>query len=197
MSISTLATNELIRTEGQFLQEQAKPRVDEISATLIPKLNLTAPQADMLISEGLFPLAKDEPVKSGAASAAFDALVKYIPTEVITLYVAAVSILPALKQTFPVLTEACVYWFFVVFTPVLFLVILLGKRREAKLDLFPPLRHWPWWKLVASTIAFSVWSLAIPGNPYLHGDLSGGIAAFGALLVSTFLTLLQPIFEDA
>ena len=53
----------------------------------------------------------------------------------------------------------------------------------------------PWWKLVASTIAFSVWALAVPNTPYLNSQSGKIVAAFGALFVSTLLTLLEPIFE--
>lgn len=162
---------------------------------LFSKLNLSGKQVDILQEEGLFPLATSDPIKPGQASNVFDALARYIPTEAVTLYVAAASAMGALKETFPHLTEAGVYWFFVIFTPILFFIIFLGKRSEAKLKLFPPIKQWPWWKLIASTVAFAVWALAIPTTPYFKGIAGGAVAAFGAVLISTFLTLLQPIFE--
>ena len=55
--------------------------------------------------------------------------------------------------------------------------------------------NWPWWKLVASTIAFSVWALAIP--PLLSGDAGKVVAGFGAVLVSTMLGLIGDIVEPA
>jgi len=195
MSLSSLVTEEIRRTEPLFLQKQTKSLVNAASSRLVSKLNLSGTQVNILQDEGLFPLAKSDPIKPGQASNAFDALARYIPTEAVTLYVAAASAIGALKETFPRLTEAGVYWFFVIFTPILFFLIFLGKRREAKLKLFPPIKKWPWWKLIASTVAFAVWALAIPVTPYLQGVAGGTVAAFGALLVSTFLTLLQPIFE--
>jgi len=194
MSLSSLATVEIRRTEPQFLKNHAKPLVDAATMGLVPMLNLTGPQINTL-KDGLEPVAIAEPVQPGPASNALDALTRYIPTESVTLYVASASAMAALQETFGI-TAASVYWFFVIFTPILFLIIFTGKRKEAKLTLFPPINQWPWFKLVASTVAFAVWGLAIPTTPYLHGVAGGSIAAFGALLISTFLALLQPIFES-
>jgi hypothetical protein len=49
--------------------------------------------------------------------------------------------------------------------------------------------------MIASTLAFMVWALAVPSSPYLTGESGKVIAAFGAILISTFLTLLEPVFE--
>ena len=194
MSLSSLAREELLRTERQLLSERAKPLVLNTASSLGPKLDLKGTQLDVL-AEDLLPLATAEPVEPGKASNAFDSLSKYIPTEAVTLYVAAASAMSAFKETFPSVKEAGVYWSFVIFTPILFLIIFAGKRREANLKMFPPIVKWPWWKIISSTVAFAVWALAIPTTPYLQGPAGGAVAAFGAVLVSTFLTLLQPIFE--
>ena len=55
------------------------------------------------------------------------------------------------------------------------------------------MKSWPWWKLIASTIAFSVWALAVP--PLIQGDAGKVVAGFGALLVSTLLGLIGNIVE--
>jgi hypothetical protein len=60
--------------------------------------------------------------------------------------------------------------------------------------LFPDsLKHWPWWKLVAGTIAFMVWALAVP--PLVTSDAGKIVSAFAAILVSTFLTLVGAVVE--
>lgn len=132
-----------------------------------------------------------------AASGVLDALSRYIPVEIVTLYIAALSALPALTETFASVSDVRLYWFFAALTPVLFLLVVAGKRRRTGLSALPALRHWPWWKLLASTIAFIVWALAVPTTPYLAGPAGKVVAAFGALLVSTFLTLLEPIFDPS
>ncbi len=149
------------------------------------------------LSEDLLPLAAESPTEKTKASSALDSLARYIPTEVITLYVAASSAMPALAATFEFATPETLYWIFGVgLTPLLALLIFVGKRRGAGLRALPPtVKKWPWWKLIASTVAFLVWALAVPTTPYLTGAAGKVVAAFGAVLVSTFLTLLEAIFE--
>ena len=124
---------------------------------------------------------------------ALTALVGYIPTEVITLYVAALSAQAALHAAFNVIDAATILWFFVALTPVLLLLIYLSKV-AATGDALPGPKQWPWWKMCAATIAFFVWALAVPGNPYLK-DAAAAVAGLGAMLVSTLLNILTPIFE--
>jgi len=128
-------------------------------------------------------------------SAAFEALARYIPTEVVTLYIAAASAMGALKQALPGVNETNTYWFFVVVTPLAFLVVYAGKRLANNETALPGLAQWPWWKLVAATAAFAVWALAVPTTPYLTGVAGGAVAAFFATFVSVLLSLLAPLFE--
>lgn len=121
-------------------------------------------------------------------------LIKYIPTESITLYVAAVSAAPALKAFAPRI-EVTVYWLFGLLTPILFALILIGKRKAAGGNQTGVFGNWPWWKTIAATVAFLVWALAVPGPPDIPYDTSGAIAGVFALFISTFLSILEPIFE--
>jgi hypothetical protein len=125
-----------------------------------------------------------------------DSLVKYIPVESTTLYLAAVSAQAAILAAVPFFTPLFAYWFFALLTPVLFLLILAGQRRDKGLTRFPPFRQLPWWKLLASFTAFLAWGLAIPSNPYSStSPLRGAAFAFLALFVSTILSLLENLFE--
>jgi hypothetical protein len=196
MSLTSLVDEEVIRTDQLFLRERLGPRVGEYVQRIAPKYSISG----NLIGdfhEDLLPLAAEPPTERTKASNALDSLVRYLPTEVITLYVAASAAMSALTATFPVVTGAGLYWSFgLLLTPTLFLLVFAGKRRSSGLPAFPSsLRRWPWWKLGASTVAFLVWALAIPTTPYMSGDAGKVVAAFAALLVSTFLTLLEPIFE--
>ena len=134
------------------------------------------------------PAAEDNRVTN-----ALTALVGYFPTEIITLYVAALSARTALQATFPVIDAAAILWFFVILTPLLLLLIYISKV-AATGDKLPGPAIWPWWKMFAATVAFFVWALAVPGNPYLN-DTGAAVAGLGAMLVSTLLTMLTPIFE--
>jgi hypothetical protein len=134
------------------------------------------------------PVAEDNRVTN-----ALNALVGYIPTEIITLYVAALSAEAALHAAFGAIDAAAILWFFVALTPVLLLLIYLSKV-AATGEALPGPTLWPWWKMCAATIAFFVWALAVPGNPYLH-ETASAVAGLGAMLVSTLLNVVTPIFE--
>jgi hypothetical protein len=110
--------------------------------------------------------------------------------------VAATAAFSSLNTTFPSLSAYRLYWIFVVLTPLLFLLIYVGKRRSQNLSFLPPSPlQWPWWKLIAATIAFMVWALAVP--PLVSSDAGKVVAAFGALLVSTMLSLVGGVVEPS
>lgn len=146
-------------------------------------------------------LALDAAAKSGAIvqpplkDDVLAGLTKYIPTESVTLYVAAVSSLPALQGTG--VTPTIIFWAFICLTPILMLLLFLRQLALAGKDWKISVAQWPWWRIIASTVAFGIWALAVPGNPLSFSDsaVSGVIAGFAALFVSTFLNILAPFFE--
>lgn len=141
--------------------------------------------------------AKNEKtVLENSTSKARNILFKYIPTESVTLYIAGISASPALLKTLSWLTPTVMYWFFGFFTPILVLLIYFGKLKASNLTIpIYSLRKWPWWKMVAATVAFFVWGLAVPGNPYVHGENASALAGFVAIFSSTILSLLEPLFD--
>ena len=178
MSLSSLADEEVANA-------QRRVSVTDYGAGLVAPRNLTTLNLrDRTASRG-----------TTAAATVLDALARYVPTEIVTLYLTAISAMPALTATFTQVTDVRMYWFFAILTPILLLLVIAGKRRREGLSPFPGWNDMPWWKLVASTIAFSVWALAVPNTPYLNSQSGKIVAAFGALLVSTLLTLFEPIFE--
>jgi hypothetical protein len=75
-------------------------------------------------------------------------------------------------------------------------LVAIRKRRTEGLSVLPQgLGEWPWWKLIACTIAFAVWALAIP--PLVNSDPGEVVAGFGALLISTFLSLVGGVVDPA
>jgi hypothetical protein len=189
MSIARLADEEILRTDKQNLV--VAPRVALQLDPVFANLGITADVATQL-REAAQPLAAASPLQNTPSSSALDGLVRYIPTESITLFVAATAAINSLTTTFPLLTPLRLYWFFVVLTPILFLLIYIGKRRSQNLRLLPEsIAEWPWWKLIASTIAFMVWALAVP--PLVDSDAGKVVAAFGALLVSTMLSVVGAV----
>ena len=124
-----------------------------------------------------------------------NALVKYIPTEIVTMYVASVSTIQSLRSALPFFDARFLYWGFTVLTPCLLVLMYASKRATEGLPTLPKLREMPWWKMTASSVAFMVWALAVPGNPYIAGDGAPIVAGFGAIVISTLLSLLEPIFD--
>lgn len=194
MSIATLADEEIRVTEWGKQRSGQAPAIAETATRIQKRFHLTASQIAELDQE-LSPLAEAPPEEKSKASSAFDALVRFIPTETVTLYVAALAAMPAFEATFSWIDRTSAYWTFAVLTPILVILIILGKRRTAGLPVLPSLWKWPWFKMFAATIAFLVWALAVPSSPYLTGEAGKVVAAFGAVLVSTILTLLEPVFS--
>lgn len=151
---------------------------------------------DSMPPEHLAMAVAREAYEDNQVTNALSMLVKYIPTESITLYIAALSAADALKDFSGRLTPKFIYWFFAILTPTLVLVIYFGKRKVARLQpTIPHLREWPWWKTIAASIAFLVWALAVPSNPYVAGALKSALVGFLAVFVSTILSVFEPLFD--
>jgi hypothetical protein len=190
MSIASLANDEILRTDRRNLD--LRPIIAANLNPVIAALQLGEPAATQLRT-AMQPVAAASPVQPTPGSSALDGLVKYIPTESITLYVAATA---AITKDFKWLTPDCLYWGFVGLTPILFLLVYMGKRRSQDLPVLPQqLIQWPWWKLIACTVAFAFWALAVP--PLITTEGGKFVAAFGALLVSTLLSLIGAVVEPA
>jgi len=136
------------------------------------------------------------PTPTGAAAPpkdsrqeALDSLTKYIPTETITLYVAAMAAASALVQVWKYLTPLTIYWTFAFLTPVLFVLFKLTESTKLTLD------KGFWFDLIAATVAYLIWALAVPGNPYAITPEAAVAAAFGALFVSTILQRIEMIIK--
>lgn len=194
MSLASLARDEIVKKEQPALQRLQRPEVIELTARLAQEHQIDVSGVDSLADE-LLPLAAKQPVEGGKGASALDKLIKYIPTESVTLYLATVSAIGSQEAAKQGSASFWVFWLFVGLTPVLFLLIYIGKRRSASLAALPATKDFPWWKLLASTIAFGSWALAVPGSPYQSMIGGGAIAALLAVFVSTFLSLLEPIFD--
>ena len=139
--------------------------------------------------------APGDGLKDSTLTNAANALAKYIPKEVVTLYIAGLSAGPAFKSVLGFGNRALFYWAFVVITGPLYLFVYLSFLRANQKPI-PPWRRWPWWRLVASVIAFATWALAVPGNSLISGTAGGLVAGFMALIVSTLLTLADPWLDN-
>ena len=116
-----------------------------------------------------------------------------------TLYVAALSAMPAIAATFAAVTEVRLYWFFVAFTPVLLLLVLAGKATWRRIQRLPILEGLAVVEAGSVDGGISHLGARDTRHPVPPGRAGQVVAAFGALSSSPsdLLTLLEPIFEPS
>lgn len=111
-------------------------------------------------------------------------LATFVPTESITIYLAALATASALRQEFPFFTAERMYWGGAMLTAILFVIMVLTERAKIDMALW---RGFPFWRLTAAIIAFLCWALAVPNSPYLSSDSGRAVAAFIAIFGSVML----------
>jgi hypothetical protein len=202
MSIASLASAEIQRVEGQGLTDRSVENLVERAVQLGADHNIAPEHIRPLLLNTFRAAPASQSTTLGAGvpatstSNALQVLVKYIPTESATLYLAAASASKALSTTISFFTPLFSYWFFAVLTPILLLLAVFAGRRALKLpSVVPPVAQWPWWKMFASFVAFLAWGLAVPTNPFSTSPLQGAAFAFFAVFVSTLLSILEGVFE--
>ena len=137
-----------------------------------------------------------------AADDRFEALTRYIPTETITLFVAAMSVQQMLHGLWSPLGPWALYWTFALLTPTIQLGLTWLKQREAEVAAGgpkAPFRPRPW-PVIAALIAYLVWALSVPSlvpTDTPHGLAVHAVAAVGALFVSTVLSVGDKIANVA
>jgi len=138
---------------------------------------------------------------------AMQVLFGYIPTEVLTLYVAVVaavhpSTAGAEAITVPPTTTVQpedwgIFWSFLVATPVILWLVYAAKMKSAQKPLPISFSAWPLWEMFAATVAYVAWAFALPGTPFRQFEnwYSAGLAGVAVLVASTVLGLLAPLFQ--
>jgi hypothetical protein len=131
---------------------------------------------------------------SATAADALDALMAYIPTEILVLYVA---VLAAAQDTGGP-GGPLVWWpffSFLVATPIVVWLVYAGKLRGMGRNLPLRITKWPKWEMVAATAAYVAWALALPETPFRGFPwYNSALAGVAVLVVSAVLGLLAPIF---
>jgi hypothetical protein len=121
----------------------------------------------------------------------------YIPTEVLTLYVAVVA---ALRGNDAKLLGVSwiTFWTFVVLTPLIVWLVYAAKVRASNRPLPAWPNRWPVWEMSAATIAYVAWAFALPDSPFARDPSLGpwynsAVAGIVVLIVSTLLGLIAPV----
>lgn len=117
----------------------------------------------------------------------------YIPTEVITLYVAAIA---ALGAPNPADTRSALFVLavFFVLTPVIVWLVYAGKVIAAGKSVPTSFSVWPVWEMTAATVSFATWGAALPDSP-IRAWVPQAFAGVLIVVVSGLLGLIAPIVQ--
>lgn len=139
--------------------------------------------------------AEEEVSTNNPVTTALSAITTYIPTEVLTLYVAGVALFLSVDNPTdtPDYTNAWrTFWFFLALTPIVTWLVYAAKARSADLSL--GLQSWPYWEMIAGAIAFAVWAAALPDTPFTERSwYSADVAGFAVLFVTSLLALVSAV----
>ena len=118
----------------------------------------------------------------------------YIPTEVVTVYVALTNAIEHRGCGSPSLVAA--FLLFLLATPALVLVVYASRLHADKRPAPWPLRQWPVFEMVAATVAFVAWALALSVNPVAACPwFSTAVAGVGLVGVTAILGVAAPLFQ--
>jgi hypothetical protein len=125
---------------------------------------------------------------------AYNVIFGYIPTEVLTLYVA---VLATIHQPNKVTQAMWVtFWSFLIATPIVVWLVYGAKLKAAQKPLPLGYGSWPIWEMFAATIAYCAWAFALPNSPFLeYSWYSAALSGVIVLVASTILGLIAPFFQ--
>jgi hypothetical protein len=132
-------------------------------------------------------------------TSALESIMAYIPSEVVTTYVAVVAVLYPATDGAPAVASAVTGWVpfgvFLVLTPIVSWLIYAAKVANASEPLPIPVAKWPKWEMTVATVAFAIWAAALPNSPFNEFTwYSAGVAGIILLISSMMIGLMAPIF---
>lgn len=144
--------------------------------------------------------------EESAVSTALKTVTTYIPTEILTLYVALTATLAPLIPESEIrntnfapdyTSRWVIFGIFLLITPAAVWIAFVGKL-TADRRMWP--RTWsqlPKWEMIAASIAFIAWAAALPDSPfgsinYFNDAIAGAIV----LITSTALAWLAGLFPQ-
>jgi hypothetical protein len=99
---------------------------------------------------------------SPALSQAIESISTYIPTEVMATYLAVLAAIPSARGHS---YQWLMFWTFLAATPLVVWLSVSAASPGQGLSLpVTPVRNWPWWSMLAATLAFAVFAIGLPGS---------------------------------
>lgn len=191
MSINSMANAAAARRPDMVPLGQVPITLDQIShASMTPP---TTPPLVAAVPPG------GAPVKPGGAASApldttFNVLFGYIPTEVVTLYVAVLAAIQHVgKATY---TDWLAFGIFLFATPVIVWLVFGAKLLTLQKPLPLKFGQWPVWEMFAATVSYTAWGFALPHSPFTeYSWYSSALSGLAVVVASTLLGLLAPLFQ--
>jgi hypothetical protein len=132
------------------------------------------------------------------------AITTYIPTEILTLYVAVRAALASPPATVTATAtvmaggvnwpEWYAFWGFLAVTPIVVWIVFATKLRAAHHWLPVSPGQWPWWEMFAATVAYVAWAFGLPNSVFnLKPWYSAAVGSVVVLVTSTFLGIIAPL----
>jgi hypothetical protein len=189
MSINSLANAAAARRPDTLPLHDVPKGVDEIARAS------ARPPSDEPISSG-----ENLPAAGRAApvDTTFNVLFGYIPTEVLTLYVAVLAALDRTETSVVSDTQWITFWMFLAATPLVTWLVFAAKLKSIDKPFPLSFAAWPVWEMLAATLAFFAWAMALPHSPFTRFErtwYSPAVAGVAVLVTSTILGLLSPFFQ--
>jgi|PersoiStandDraft_1058852.scaffolds.fasta_scaffold42235_2 hypothetical protein len=131
---------------------------------------------------------KNEPATS--VDTALKTVTTYVPTEILTLYVAVLSQMKNVAKT----GSPDAFWVFLGLTPVVVWLVYAAKVKSTGKPFPHAPRSWPLWEMAAGTIGYSAWAIALPNAPF-ESLQTTGLASIIVLITSSLLGLAAPLFS--
>jgi hypothetical protein len=142
--------------------------------------------------------ASKDPKDQNTVSVALKTVTTYIPTEIITLYIALVGALqPGEPGTSLYFTSRWIaFGIFLVLTPFAIWATFASKLASDQKKLPLRVRYWPKWEMFAGTIAYVAWTIGLPDSPFAQFPwFSAAVGGFAILATSTLLGWVAGIFQ--
>ncbi len=214
MSINSLANAAAARRPDLVPLSRVPATVEDISIAARTTPVATGPMSAPEIGGPTPVPPQATPPVGGAATVdtAMNVLFGYIPTEVLTLYVAVIAALQKpvtevaqMNEVTRVTTMTSVvnwmpYWIafsiFLVGTPLVVWLVFAAKVKAAGRPLPLAWGAWPVWEMFAATLAYVAWSFGLPGSPFgQFAWYSSALSGLAVIVVSTVLGLVAPFFQ--
>jgi len=184
MSINSLANAAAARRPDTVPLGQVPSNLDDIAiASATPPITVPTPGGHT-------------PQPKGNIETALNVLFGYIPTEVITLYVAVLAAIGT--EGAVTRSEWITFFVFLAATPLVVWLVYGAKLKNANLPLPLPFKAWPVWEMFAATVAYTAWAFALPQSPFQDFEkswYSPALAGVVVLITSAVLGLLAPFFQ--